>query len=317
MKKTYLILSLVTFVLLLIIIFLLLSRSQKVSPSEPNDLSAFDNFKNEVLQSGKEYPVDCKSAQDPYECLDQYAIKNNDFEVCVFLPLKLLVDSCIRDSLESHSIQDSKYCELLDGTSKSLCYRFMAEINNDKALCLKTTSTDVCLRTIAFRLKKIEICNEIEDEITKLNCNAVLLENSADCLKLEGKPAFWESDCLRNIAYLKKDSSICTLIKDKKYESWCFAGTSGDISKCSGSGTFDNNWCIIETAVKFNKPDFCNSIDTSGFLTQDQKNHCYALVNRDVTYCDQYLQKAGIADCRKDVNLLKTNSNLIFSETMI
>lgn len=162
-----------------------------------------------------------------------------------------------------------EFCDsLTDNYAKSVCFFELAVRDSDINLCSKTTEAR-CIYEIAVKRGNPKLCDEIEDEIIKYKCLAVLKGEIAHCEKILDSferascEAFFSNnpeicngdiDCLFTMAMSTKDQDICNLIDSELLRFTCLMKISNSMEACNGATiSYVRDLCKLEY-IKANLP---------------------------------------------------------------
>jgi len=132
--------------------------------------------------------------------------------------------------------------ELCEGNVK--CYIELANLNHDESICENIGFNQEKYKCLAKVSENRAYCNNIEDEIERMNCIGAVPEEVSDC-KIESYN-YINFDCLAEIAYKEKNSTICDLISLEELKWACIINVENDLKVCDNAPDFFKDLCKID-----------------------------------------------------------------------
>jgi len=124
------------------------------------------------------------------------------------------------------------------------CYIELASINEDESICENIEFDQEKYKCLAKVIKNRDYCNNIEDEIERMNCIGAVPEEVSDC-KIESYN-YINFDCLSELAYKEKNSTICDLISLEELKWTCIINVENDLKACDNAPDFFKDLCKID-----------------------------------------------------------------------
>jgi hypothetical protein len=130
--------------------------------------------------------------------------------------------------------------ELCEGNSN--CYVELATLTKNYSICNYIGVDSEKYKCLAKSSKNLEYCNNIEDESEKQLCEGLLPENPRDCEMGSG----YNYECLLELAYQQKNSSICSLISREDLKWTCTVNVENNPDVCNNATDIFRDLCKIE-----------------------------------------------------------------------
>lgn len=214
--------------------------------------------------------------------------------------------------------KNSSFCELQEGYSRDMCYRYLAVIKKDSLICREIESRDkrdscyidvaeivkdyslcekvgarkdACYYKVAVATSNSDVCSKMLEGFGANNkdaCYAITTKDTSFCESLSEEGSYVSSMCYYGVAVAKKDSLICESV-DSSYKPQCYSDIAilkGDFSLCENaqytySGKKEGKEaCYLSVSLINPNLAICDKIQTPDF-----KNICYALNEEDSSSC--------------------------------
>lgn len=134
-------------------------------------------------------------------------------------------------------LEDPEFCE-----GNFNCYTELAVLTKDYDICDYIGFDAEIYKCLAKASGDRDYCNEIDDEIERKSCEGVIPEEVSDCEIGD----YYNYDCLFELAYNERNSTICDLISSEEWKWTCVVDVEDDPEVCDDAPTFFEDLCRIE-----------------------------------------------------------------------
>jgi len=225
------------------------------------------------------------------------AIKNNNIGLCEKIISIYVKSDCLRYFAKEY--KDVSICDKITPFTVSgedqKCYEDIAIIKQDLSLCSKKTDSkyiiDLCLHKVATQSNNSNICDNIENKLTKNDCYNDIAENSKNidlCQKILENTSF--NFCINNLAVKNKDPNLC------------------ERSKSYNTSYIGRDYCYEHVSYEINDINLCEKI-----IDDNVKYSCYRMIQDRYTSpesCEKIKKLERRDDCYLGIAVVK-NKKLI------
>jgi len=151
------------------------------------------------------------------DCYFELAKANGDFQFCDQIALKTLKESCYAEVGITHG--DLKICNMTVGFAKDRCISEIAKLNGDEDTCSLIEEDyywNNCYDHIAREKSNVHLCHNIWDDGMVDSCLldvAKAKNNETICLDILGEGIL--NGCFKSIAIQKESVAICGFIQNR------------------------------------------------------------------------------------------------------
>lgn len=192
------------------------------------------------------------------------------------------------DSDSNKQVNPIKACDELENPLKrEVCIKDLALQSLQTNVCRKLSifSKDSCINEIAVKTNKLDLCNEIENELRRNECIKIISINlneitACNAITDENRTI----DCYYRIGLQKKILDSCLKISPTSY------------------GIFKRDECIFSIATEQKNVDLCNLISLSYVSSEFTRDKCFfSLVEKieDISFCNKIIDLNRRNECLK------------------
>jgi len=237
-EKKYFILA--SIIALLIILTFFLVRPTKEKPIDKTicDRLAASQSKDicHILLSGD--PTLCSKVSEGYSTVCYEIVLNPSTvseNLCNSLSDDYGKNLCFRNL--AIKLKNPEFC--MDNDD---CYLDLAQITRSSVSCEKFPSdSSIMLECLALAQGDRKNCDAIQDDVERKSCMGLLPVSLDDCLFF----GYYNYDCIKKLAYQKKDISICEKIDKEKLKFDCILNVRNDLMVCDTANDVAKDFCLL------------------------------------------------------------------------
>jgi len=169
---------------------------------------------------------------------------------------------CYEIVLNPSTASESLCNSLSDNYGKNLCFKNLAIKLKNPAFCMndddcyldlaqETRSSVSCeklpndspamLKCLALAQGDRRNCDLIQDDVERKSCMGHLPIGLDDCLLF----GYYNYDCIKKLAYQKKDVSICEEINEGRLKFDCILNVQNDLTTCDTATDVAKDFCLL------------------------------------------------------------------------
>ena len=198
----------------------------------------FDPLYNVCLIAFSKNIESCKNVEKGYDivCYD-IVVGSLDVSESICESIKSDYGKFLCNIKLANKLEDPELC---NGNYK--CYTNLASSTKDYSICNYIDFEQERYSCLAKTSGKTEYCNNIGDEFEKNVCKNLVPKDLVGC-ELE---SYYNFDCLSELAYKEKNSTICNLITLEEVKWKCIINVENNPEVCYNAPDFFKDICRIE-----------------------------------------------------------------------